>query len=306
MLLAKAVQHCAIPGLYSGIFSMYLQHRSGSQQNTDRANNILFYALWVLYALSVATSIIDILGFFWIDPVSMDNHHCLTLCELVVQNNEMEYHLAIIQATIFALCEVIAQFILVRTTGNTYHLSNFSKDISLLDYLGLQHSCCDHSIIISIRILTYINLHSPTHDFNLWFLAIWIMGGTAPLSAVQAQYYSPRSNTLAIAGLPLSMTVNALVTGLIVFKIFKVFKEVKTGTADDESFGVTGGNTFQRVIFIIIESAMVLFSIQLTRLVAALVTTDAANNAYHLITGIHQMLIVIMTINDCYVILLIT
>ena len=79
VLLAKAVQHCAIPGLYSGIFAMYLQHRR-SQQSTNRANNILFYALWVLYALSVAISIIDILGSFWIEPVSMDDHPLLNLC----------------------------------------------------------------------------------------------------------------------------------------------------------------------------------------------------------------------------------
>ena len=125
--------------------------------------------------------------------------------------------------------------------------------------------------------------------------------------SVQGQPSSPEwSATLVIAGLALSMTVNALVTGLIVFRIFKVFKEVKTATADDQILGDTGGSTLQRVIFIIIESGMALFSIQLTRLVAVIVTTDAANNAYVLISGIHEMLNVIMTINHCYVILLIT
>ena len=101
------------------------------------------------------------------------------------------------------------------------------------------------------------------------------------------------------------MTVNALVTGLIVFRIFKVFQEVKTSAADDQILGVTGGSRLRRVIFIIIESGMALFSIQLTRLVALIVTTDAANDAYALISGIHEMLNVIM-INHCYVILLIT
>ena len=57
---------------------MYLQRR-GSQQSTDRAKNILFYALWVLYALTMATSIIDILEFWWIDPVSIDGHCFLIL-----------------------------------------------------------------------------------------------------------------------------------------------------------------------------------------------------------------------------------
>ena len=79
--VAKAVQHCSISGLYSGIFAIYLQHR-GSQQGTNRANNILFYALWVLYALTMATIIVDILKFFWNDPVSMDDHRCLNFVSI--------------------------------------------------------------------------------------------------------------------------------------------------------------------------------------------------------------------------------
>ena len=51
---------------------------------------------------------------------------------------------------------------------------------------------------------------------------------------------------------------------------------------------------------------MALLAIQLTRLVAVIVITDAADDAYVLITCIHEMLNVIMTINHCYVILLIT
>ena len=149
-----------------------------------------------------------------------------------------------------------------------------------------------------------IYLHSLS-DFNLWFLAIWIAEGAA-LSIVQGQLYvSEWSTTVTIAGLTLSMTVNVLVTGLIVFRVLKVFQEVKT-TADDQILGVTGGSTLQRVIFIIIESGMALFSVQLTRLVVAIVTTNAANDAYALISGIHVIFNVIMTINRCYVILLIT
>ena len=147
--------------------------------------------------------------------------------------------------------------------------------------------------------LTY--LHSLS-NFNLWFLALWVAAGSAPVFNLQGQLYVPDwSNTLGIVGLALSMTVNALVTGLIVFRVFKVFQEVKKGTAE-----VTSGSTLRHVIFIIIESGMVLFSIQLTRLVVATVNMDAANDAYVLIGGIHEMLNVIMKINRCYVILLIT
>ena len=101
---------------------MYLHHH-GSQESTDRARNTLFYALWVLYALSATIIIVDMLGLSWPDAaVSLDNHDCLTLFQLVVQKIEIVYRLEIIQATVFALCDFITQFILVRTTGNFYHL----------------------------------------------------------------------------------------------------------------------------------------------------------------------------------------
>ena len=85
-----------------------------------------------------------------------------------------------------------------------------------------------------------------------------------------------------------------------------MFQKVKTGTTDDQILGVTGGSTLQPVIFIITESAMALFLIQLARLVLTTMTTDASSDAFYLIGGIHEMLNVIMTINYCYVILLIT
>ena len=112
--VAKVVQHCSIPGLYSGIFGMYLQHR-GSQKSTDRAKNILFYALWVLYASTTATIIVDILIFYWNDAVSIDDHRCLTFFQLFLQNIEIQNQLKIIEVTAFACCDFIAQSILVRT-----------------------------------------------------------------------------------------------------------------------------------------------------------------------------------------------
>ena len=137
-----------------------------------------------------------------------------------------------------------------------------------------------------LGILIYLS-HSLS-NFNLFFLALWIVSGTAHMSFVQGQLYvAGWSNTLSIAGLALSMTVNALVTGLIVFRVFKVFQEVNSGTADDQIFGVTGGSTLRRVIFTIIESGMALFSIQLTRLVVSIMTTDASNDAMYLISGIY-------------------
>lgn len=92
------------------------------------------------------------------------------------------------------------------------------------------------------------------------------------------------------------MTVNALVTGLIVFRIFKVCREVKicTGNDLDLKLGATGGKKLQRVMFVIIESGVALFSIQLARFVLNFVSTDAAINAYQIVPRIHEMLNVII------------
>jgi hypothetical protein len=96
------------------------------------------------------------------------------------------------------------------------------------------------------------------------------------------------SYVLGLTGLAASMTVNALVTGLIVFRIFKVFREVKD---------VTGGRKLRSIIFIIIESGMALFAIQLARLViaATALLTNAEGDIYQLITGIHTMLNVVIS-----------
>ena len=122
------------------------------------------------------------------------------------------------------------------------------------------------------------------------------------MSIVQGQLYvADWSNTVTIASLALSMTVNALVTGLIIFRVFKVFQIVKTGTVDDQILGVTGGSTLQCVTFIIIESAMALFLIQLARLAVTIVNTDAAYNVYYLISGIHIMFnVIIRSVLLCY------
>ena len=57
------------------------------------------------------------------------------------------------------------------------------------------------------------------------------------------------------------MAVNTLVTGLIVFKILKVFLQVKRTLAP------AGRPNYQNIIFIIIESGMALFATHLVRIV---------------------------------------
>ena len=124
-------------------------------------------------------------------------------------------------------------------------------------------------IIPSILALAYLGpsfyLDSPA-DLDLLPLVMWVASDGA-LVIVQNDVDEALWGTrLVLTSLITSMTVNALVTGLIVFRIFKVFREVKgVTTLEDRSLGITRGNKLRSVTFIIIESGMVLFAIQLAR-----------------------------------------
>ena len=85
------------------------------------------------------------------------------------------------------------------------------------------------------------------------------------------------------------MAVNTLSTGLIVFKISKVFGEVKATV--DQILGRTCKSPLRRVLFVIIESGMVLFLIQLARLVVTfLMIIKHEGYIFAMITGIHPMI----------------
>ena len=100
------------------------------------------------------------------------------------------------------------------------------------------------------------------------------------------------------------MVVNALVTGLIVFKILMVLLEVKATYVEQNlgSLSSTGGPKLQHIIFIIIESGMALFAIQLIRIVISNLnqiqtgppTPFNLTVAFNLVVSIHQMLNVII------------
>ena len=112
-------------------------------------------------------------------------------------------------------------------------------------------------------------------------------------------FFASREPVLTDTSLAMSLTINALTTSLIVFKIFKVYSEVKP--LYGQTFGPTGGSKLRPVIFIVIESGMALFAIQLVRLVATIVWRDAAQNISQWIVTIHEMLNVIITsVHDCH------
>ena len=99
---------------------------------------------------------------------------------------------------------------------------------------------------------------------------------------------------MTLTALVASMAVNALVTGLIVFKILRVFLEVKT-TSVERTLGTTGGTKLRHIVFIIIESGMALLAIQVLRVVFYFLPLSLANdytNDFLLVTN--QMLNVII------------
>ena len=96
------------------------------------------------------------------------------------------------------------------------------------------------------------------------------------------------------------MVLNALATGSIVFRIVKVFRAVKDNTTSEEKFlGVTGGTKLCSIIFIIIESGMALFAIQLARVINTTVNvlTEAKFDAYDNIVGAHEIINVIISLD---------
>ena len=106
---------------------------------------------------------------------------------------------------------------------------------------------------------------------------------------------------VTITSLIMSMTVNALVTGLIVFRIFKVFRKVKgTITFDGKSScsGGAGGRNIRYVMFVLIESGIALFSIQLARVVPTAFSTDGTSSEqdlFNFMVSCHEMLNVTKT-----------
>ena len=99
--------------------------------------------------------------------------------------------------------------------------------------------------------------------------------------------------TVFITGLAASMAVNTLMTGMIVFRILKATGV--TPTSVERTLGSTEGNKFRHIMFIIIESGMALFAIQLVRFLLEFISVpveklpflEAAND---MVIAINQML----------------
>ena len=103
-----------------------------------------------------------------------------------------------------------------------------------------------------------------------------------------------RSTVVGSCGVAASMTVNALVTGMIVFKIHRVFVEV-TPILVELTLDPTEGTKLRHVIFVVIESGMALFAVQLIRLVfSVMLTTLVFGSILDFVIVIHQAFNVII------------
>ena len=142
--LAKEVHD---QGLYSGIFVIYLQcpsKRSGTAI-------ILFYAICLLYVLSTATLVSDLI--YLILYVSNNsickNAFFLSVAQMRVGTLSsqlqmdlllMLFRISIFQATVTGCCDFLAQCILVRINHCIFHPffidPNLHKDLPLLDRVG--------------------------------------------------------------------------------------------------------------------------------------------------------------------------
>ena len=90
-----------------------------------------------------------------------------------------------------------------------------------------------------------------------------------------------------------SMAVNALVTGLIIFKILKVFLEVNPILVE-LTLDSTGGAKLRHVVFVIIESGMALFAIQLVRVIFTLLPLESGVDIMDYLITINQAFNVII------------
>ena len=129
---------------------------------------------------------------------------------------------------------------------------------------------------------------------------------------------SPLGWRLNLTALAATMAVNTLVTGLIVFKILKVFFEVKRTLGSFNS--ASGRSNYQHITFIIIESGMALFATHLVRIVITILwevtkqfqsyTFDTGMRlelAFTLTVSFHQMInVIICSVHFYAFVLLIT
>jgi len=254
-------------GFYSAIFAatLCIHHQRLKEDITSRVNKSLLYPLYVLYILSTATFAVDVAatvmgtGFFrFMNPTVSIGVNFGELEALSIAKMLPLYWISTITT---GLCDFIAQSILI-------------------------HRCW----IVwggKIRIIIIPSI------LAIMFLATW-------LAAIEPKSKLPRDTgaserahlfivhvrwkyMINLISIALSLTVNAIVTGLITLKIVKVYRDVRPSL--EENLSISGGSKLRPIIFVMIESGMVLFAIQLFRFCI----TITQGTSFRFIIGIHQM-----------------
>ena len=153
-------------------------------------------------------------------------------------------------------------------------------------------------IIPSFLAITFlgqsINLHL-INRFQLSPLATWIATAGATIF-VQGQIdQTDWGKVMVLISFTTTITVNTLVTVLIVFRILKAFLEYKPRSVE-RTLGTIEDTKLRHAIFVIIESGMMLFAIQLLRFVLfeQPEESETATIAYILVIGINEMFNVII------------
>ena len=133
-----------------------------------------------------------------------------------------------------------------------------------------------------------LRLSFLTGLFNLLSLAFWLACANASQILPNGILQAPWGTWLGVAGIVMSMIVNAYATGLIAFRIFKMYRHV------NPSLGNHSEIKYRRVLSIIIESGIALFSIQLIRVVLVvnfeMTGSDVPLNALEIVIAIHEIL----------------
>ena len=92
-------------------------------------------------------------------------------------------------------------------------------------------------------------------------------------------------NIATITSLAISLTVNAVVTGLIVFRLLQVSRMLGLTFGHRTSCVGRTEAKFWSIVFVMIESGMAMFAIQLIRVVLSILNVDI----FKIIIGINQM-----------------
>jgi len=227
-------------------FCMYI--RCASKELGIGRRNILLYVLCILYILSTTTVFLDTTLSLLMNKINLGGPEE----PLVFRYKALDYT----SNAINGMCDFISQGILIYRCWVIW-----DRNIHVV-------------IIPSV--------------FSLVFLATWL--GTdgssymVPYAKVRPIQINRLGRITISTSLVISLTVNAVITGLIVFRILKVCGDpVSFG---DRTSGAGGAEVKLRsIILIIIESGMAMFIVQIIRVVFTILNMDAA----FLVIGIHEM-----------------